>query len=332
MGFQEDQSSIQFRIYFQELKHKKIQPAYILFGKEHPAKYEFIQYLKQVGNFQRIEELSIGGSVTNEKINDFLALATAPSFWTDRYLLLITDFQNLSCDKQKRILDEVVKLPQGHFATVVIESKFDLEVQALISGYRLATLNFSDPDESTEIMQIIKMAKELGLTIDYDGALLLKELVGNNYSNIHQELVKIKTYLGTEEKITSDVILKTCGYSKESSIEDFLQALFNRSGKEALQNLEGLMYDKVHPSILVSSLANQALRLLLIKSSKTLSGYSRRFYKKLLPLSDKWRASELVWFLSELSRIDRYIKTGYTDPYLLLDTLVVRASKEYLKL
>ncbi|MCX7757407.1 MAG: DNA polymerase III subunit delta [candidate division WOR-3 bacterium] len=328
------QTSIPYTTYFHKLKEGVIYPVYFLFGSDHPAKYEFIEELKKTGKYQKTIELSCATSVSNEQVNNFLSNIYTHSLWAERQLLLISDFQNLSLSAQKKLLELTTLLKKNPITTLVIESKYDNNVKNLLDNYSLAVLNFYEPDEVMQIQQILKTAKELGLTIDYDAARLLMEMVGNNYLNIVQELKKIKTYLDKNSKVTSDIVLATCGVSKEGNIDDFLNACFERDLKNTLRNFLRLTSAQVHLAVVISSLARLAFEVLLVKLSHAgeLLGLSKKRYNRLLKYAQAWSAKELVDFSYELLKIDRKIKSGYTNSHILLEKLLIRTSKNYKEL
>ncbi|MEO0132769.1 MAG: DNA polymerase III subunit delta [candidate division WOR-3 bacterium] len=329
VGFQ--RSQVSYYTYLQKLKAGVIYPAYFLFGSEHPAKYEFIEELKKVGSYQKVSELACATSVSEAKLNEFLADFYMRSLWAERRLLLVTDFQNLTTSAQKKLLELAKTLNAQSLITLVIESKYDSAVKALVEKYSIAVLNFYEADETTQIHQIIKMARDLGLTMDYDAARMLLELIGDNYYNLTQELNKIKVYLGSKTKVTQDTIFAISGLSKESSIEDFLTACLTRKLKESLVNFSRLRLDQIHPSVIISSLVRRILEVLLVKLSKSPESlsFSKSRLNKLLEYQRYWATNELTWFLDELFKIDRAIKSGYTNSYILLEELLVRTSKNY---
>jgi DNA polymerase III delta subunit len=191
-------------------------------------------------------------------------------------------------------------------------------------------MNFYAPDERVLVQYIYEMAKALGLVIDSESAKLLMDLIGTDFAAIHQELEKIKTFLGTKTRITTDTVLISCGFSKESSIEDLIKETFNRNRIMSLSNLYRLQKDRTFPSIIISSLANSGLALLQVKlgaSMKMLKIGQKRF-DLLVRQNCLWEQEELEKFISALARIDKKIKTGYPEPYVMLEVLLAKSGKD----
>lgn len=328
-------TSVPYTVYLNKIRSGIFEPVYILFGckegADHPGKDEFISELKSTDKYT-VETFQIpeNEKLQKEKVNDFLSKAFAPSLWGDKMLLVLKDFQNLTTAKQKEVLDRMITIPKNYFATIVIESKYHSATHKLLNEYNFALMNFYAPDERVLVQYIYEMAKALGLVIDSESAKLLMDLIGADFAAIHQELEKIKTFLGTKTRITTDTVLNSCGFSKESSIEDLIKETFNRNRLMSLSNLYRLQKDRTFPSIIISSLANTALSLLQIKlgaNQKMLNLGVKRF-EFLVRQSNLWKQEELEKFILTLARIDKKIKTGYHEPYVMLEVLLAKSGKD----
>jgi len=324
-------TSVPYTVYLNKIRSGIFEPVYILFGADHPGKDEFISELKSTDKYTaETFQLPDNEKFQKEKVNDFLSKVFAPSFWGDKMLLVLKDFQNLSGTKQKDILDRITTLPKDYFAKVVIESKYRKDLASLFEEYKLPVMNFYAPDERVLVQYIYEMAKALGLVIDSESAKLLMDLIGTNFAAIHQELEKIKIFLGTKTRITTDTVLNSCGFSKESSIEDLIKETFNRNRIMSLSNLYRLQKDRTFPSIIISSLANTGLALLQVKlgaNMKMLKIGQKRF-ELLVRQSSFWRTEELEKFILALARIDKKIKTGYPEPFVMLEVLLAKSGKD----
>lgn len=321
-------------VYIQKIRSGVIEPVYILLGTEHPGKNEFIAELKTTDDY-KFEEFSMPESVTQtaEKVNDFLTKVFTPSLWGDKMLLIIYDFQNIAAKSQKDILNRLTTLPKNYFARVVLESKYSKALQMLFAEYNFTTINFFQPDERIIVHYIFEMAKSIGLVIDTEAAKMLIEMIGTDFNLINQELEKIKTYLGAEKpRITADTVLNACGYTKESSIDDLVNAVFWRDIKQSISNLYRLQNEYVMPVMIVGYLANagfQILQIALGASQKAIGtgNLGLKRYEILTRQSRQWTSKELTSFLLELSKIDKKIKTGYSEPYVLLESLLIKSGR-----
>ena len=323
-------TTIPYTVYLNKIRSGIIEPVYILFGAEHPGKAEFINELKSTDKYT-VETFHIPDNekLQKEKANDFLSKAFAPSLWGDKMLLVLKDFQNLSNAQQNDILSRMITIPKDYFAKIVIECKFRKVLVALFSGYKLPLMNFYAPDERVLIQYVYQMASALGLVIDTESTKLLFDLVGTDFAIIQQEFEKIKSYLGTKTRITQDVILNACGFSKESSIEDLVKATFDRNRTMSLSNLYRLQKDRTMPVIIVSSLANTGLSLLQVKlgANMKMLNTGKKRYEQLERQSNLWKQEDIEKFILALARIDKKIKTGYSEPFVLLETLLVKSGR-----
>ncbi len=324
-----------FLKYVHQIQTGRIETVYILFGADHPGKNDFINELKGSGEF-KIEEYTMSEAISQntEKVNDLLSKIFTLSLWGERSLFIIYDFQNLISKTQQDILDRLATLPQNYFATVVIESKYSKALQTLFNQYNFPVLNFFQPDEKRIIQFVMERAKNLGLIIEYNASKMLIDLIGNDYQAIQQELNKIKTYLGSETRVNVDTVLNACGLIKESSIDDLVNATYNRNLKQSLINLYRLKNDNIMPVMIVAYLANsgfQLLQIILGASQESIGefGVGKLRFQALLKQSKHWSSKELTNFLLELSKIDKKIKTGYPEPYVLLENLIVRTTGNY---
>jgi DNA polymerase III delta subunit len=325
-------TSIPYTVYLQQIRTGKILPVYVLFGAEHPGKEEIVNELKNADKYS-VELFQMPETETGrkERISSFLSRVFAQSLWGDKLLLILRNFENLSLTQQKDILTQISTLPVNYFATVVIDCKFSGDSQSLFKEYNnIAVLNFYAPDQRMIIQYISELANNLGLVIDSESAKILLDLIGTDFATINLELEKIKIYLGDKTRITPDIVLVSCGFSKESSVEELTSATFQRNRKSSISNLYRLQKDHEIPVIIVSRLSNTGFQILQIKlgaSREDLHVFVNRF-KSLLNQSQIWTAKELTNFILELAKIDKKIKTGYPEPYVLLGNLLIRTGKD----
>lgn len=323
-------TSIPYTVYLSKIRSGIIEPVYILFGADHPGKDEFINELKQVGDYKlEIFDIPENETIKNERFNSFIIKLFTPSLWGDKLLLILKNFQNLSSTKQKDVLTRIADLPKDYFAKVVIESKYDSALISMFSDCKLALMNFYAPDERMLIQYVYQMASALGLVIDTESVKLLFDLVGTEFATIQQELEKIKIYLGSKTRITQDVVFNACGFSKESSIEELIKTTFNRNRLLSLSNLYQLQKDRTFPSIIVSSLANTGMALLQVKlgANRHMLNSGVKRFGALEQQSSLWKQEELEKLLLKLAEIDKKIKTGYPEPYVLIENLLVRTGR-----
>lgn len=332
-GYKSSSSYIPYTVYLNKIRSGTIEPVYILFGQEHPGKNEFITELKTTDDY-KIEEFYIPDTtaMVNETVNNFLSKVFTPSLWDDKLLLIVYGFQNIPAKTLQEILERLAKIPKDYFARIVLECKYNKDLHELFKKYELTLINFYQPDPSVFVQHICEMAKVMGLVIDTDSVKTMIDLIGTDFVAINQELEKIKTYLGTKTRITQDVVLYACGMTKESSIEDLVLSAYNRETEKSIANLFRLHNDYVAPVMIVGYLANAGFQLLQIAlgAGRNTAGFERIGQKRfdaLLRQSRVWQAKELSGFLLELAKIDKKIKTGYPEPYVLLESLLIKTGK-----
>ncbi|MCX8015286.1 MAG: DNA polymerase III subunit delta [candidate division WOR-3 bacterium] len=323
-------TNVPYTYYIQQIRAGKIAPVYVLFGADHPGKDEFINELKSSDKYT-VETIQIPESTKQqeERITYLISRVFTPPLWSDKMLIVLKDFQNLTNEQKKELLSRLVKIPENYFAKVVIDCKFQKDLDNLFYEYKLPLMNFYQLNEQMFIYHIGQSANLLGLIIDNDAAKLLLELTGGDFQIIHQELEKIKIYLGEKTRVTQDIILNACGITKESSIDDFRRATFNRNYDLALMHLIRLQKDHVFPAVIVSSLAYSAFLLLFVKlgANPEMLNLGKKNFELLLQQSNLWKQSELEKFILTLAKIDKRIKTGYAEPYVLLESLLVASKK-----
>lgn len=323
-------TSIPYTVYLNKIRSGIIEPVYILFGADHPGKDEFINELKLTDDYKiEVFDIPENETVKNERFNTFVATLFTPPLWGDKLLLVLKNFQNLPSAKQEDMLTCLSTLTKDYFAKVVVDSKYEKELNDVFAKYALPLMNFYAPDERNLIQYVYQMVSALGLVIDTESAKLLFDLVGTEFAIIQQELEKIKTYLGNKTRITQDIVLNACGFSKESSIEELIRTTFNRNRSLSLSNLFRLQQDRTFPSIVVSSLANAGLSLLQVKlgANRYMLNSGVKRFEALERQSNLWKQEELEKLLLKLAEIDKKIKTGYPEPYVLIENLLVRTGR-----
>ncbi len=318
--------------FLRQIQAQKIGPVYLLLGVDHPGKDDFISTLKSVGGFS-LETVQINREDANktELISDLVAKITTQSLWQERILIVIRDFQNLTLKNQQELLNRVKSLPMNHINTIVIESKYTKEIAELFNRSKLPLINFYELDVGGVQQHLNKIAQDFGLRIDYEASKLLIDLVGTDFSLLKSEIAKITIFVGDRQRITVDDVFAACGYTKEGSIDDLINATFFRNIKEALGNLFQFKDDKKMPVIIVNSLANIAFQIMQVLLGGDLStkGISKKRLANFEKQSQLWQRDELSEFIMELAQIDKQIKSGYPEPFVLLENLLVKSGKDY---
>lgn len=143
--------------------------------------------------------------------------------------VLVINYKNGSVDKRKALVKNCAK--NG----VLLESKklYDNQVPAFISSYY----------------------RERGLQIEQKSAQMLTDFVGTDLSRLIKELEKLQVSLPKDEKrITSDLVEKNVGISKDFNNFELLKAIVDKNRVKAFQIVD--YFDKNpkdHPIIITFS-------------------------------------------------------------------------------
>jgi DNA polymerase-3 subunit delta len=190
--------------------------------------------------------------------------------------------------------------------------------------------------KSFQIKQWISLkCRENHKEISSEAIYYLQRLTDNDLGQIENEMLKLFCFLdNSSPRISRDDIINIFYGTEAGNIFDFVDAIGERKTETALCLLNKLEKSEYHPLSLLAMISRQIRLILQVKrykgDIKKLKGELHLppfVMNKLIGQSQKYHLYELKNAYPNLLDAEIKLKTGYHDPVIILEQLVVRITK-----
>jgi DNA polymerase-3 subunit delta len=164
-------------------------------------------------------------------LSDILAAARRFPMMSDRQLVLVKEAQELKCWKRKDELEKLAAYAESPVSSTVLvfcymNKKIDGRSKAVKTLSKNGILFLSDKIRDYKLPQwISEYITSVKLSIDSQSSTLLAEYLGNDLSKVVNEITKLKISLPEGSTITSEIIEKHIGISKDYNVFELQRAL-----------------------------------------------------------------------------------------------------------
>ena len=164
-------------------------------------------------------------------LSDILAAARRVPMMSDRQLVLVKEAQELKCWKRKDELEKLAAYAESPVSSTVLvfcymNKKIDGRSKAVKTLSKNGILFLSDKIRDYKLPQwISEYITSVKLSIDSQSSTLLAEYLGNDLSKVVNEITKLKISLPEGSTITSEIIEKHIGISKDYNVFELQHAL-----------------------------------------------------------------------------------------------------------
>lgn len=190
--------------------------------------------------------------------------------------------------------------------------------------------------KSFQIKQWIKkIMSEKKIRITNEAIYCFQQITDNDLGKINNEIEKLLCYLGNDiSEIKEQDIINSVYGSEEGNIFNLVDAIGERDIEKSLNTLSRLTENNYHPLPLLAMISRQ---IKLIMQAKLYKINKKRMQKELhLPFfvinnivnqSEKFEVHKLRDVFRHLLDAEIKLKTGYFNPVLVLEQLVVKIIK-----
>lgn len=213
----------------------KFSPLYVLHGEES----FFIEEISKAIVSTVVESASkdfnesiLYGRDTD--LTEILAASRRFPMMSERQLVLVKEAQELKCWKRKDELEKLAAYAESPLSSTVLvfcymNKKIDSRSKAVKTLSKNGILFLSEKLREYKLPQWInEYISSVKLSIDPQSAQLIAEYLGNDLRKITNEITKIKISLPEGSVITSEVIEKHIGISKDYNVFELQRALGNK--------------------------------------------------------------------------------------------------------
>ena len=286
---------------------------YLLYGEE---KYDLELRLQKIK--KEYDNLSEGINlyyITNDNIDELPSLLQGVTFFGTEKLIIIKDTKlKFNVDLLKDIDKDIT--------IVVIEESVDKRTTDYKTLSKIAEcIEFKFMDEVKVKEYIIQVLKKYNISISNEDADYLSQMLGNQKSNIINELNKLVIYLEGENNVNREIIDKVCTKTLNAKIFDVLSNIVNKKKKIAIKELDELLQQKEPIVKIYIMLYKQVKQMYLIKFLKgknspniaQILGIHPFVFKNLSKSCDAYTLKELRNILNEFDIYDEKTKNGEMD-------------------
>ncbi len=318
-----------------DIQKKRFSPIYFLHGKE-PYFTEVLEK-KFIADAIPTEEKDFNQHVLYAKDHDLhtvLKLAQQFPMMGERQLILVKEAHLY---KNFDLLAAYAKVPMSQ--TILVFSykgkKLDARIEKKLAGVGFVISNALYENKVPD--WITTRVVERGLTIEPKASVLLCEFLGNELSKIDNELGKLEVILPAGSLISTSVVERNIGISKDFNVFELVSAIAN---KDVLKSVTIVDYfsknSKNHPFVVsISSLYNFFSKVLLVHFSPSSSpdvlskvlSVNRFFVKDYQVASVKYSRKEVaenIQFLSEYDLKSKGVNNASVTDSELLKELVFK--------
>lgn len=286
---------------------------YLLYGEE---KYDLDLRLQKIK--KEYDNLSEGINlyyITSDNIDELPSLLQGVTFFGTEKLIIIKD-------TKLKFNVELLKDIDKDITIVVIEESVDKRTTDYKTLSKIAEcIEFKFMDEVKVKEYIIQVLKKYNISISNEDAEYMSQMLGNQKSNIINELNKLVIYLEGETKVSREIIDKVCSKTLNAKIFDVLANIVNKKKKIAIKELDELLQQKEPIVKIYIMLYKQVKQMYLIKYLKEknnpniaqILGIHPFVFKNLSKSCDAYTLKELRNILNDFDIYDEKTKNGEMD-------------------
>jgi DNA polymerase III subunit delta len=322
--------------FYKDLETKKFKPVYFLFGDEPYLLNQCVKRFKYAVLTESTMDfnysLFYAADTDVSHIRD--AVETLPVFTSHR-LVILKNAQDLK-DASLQELEPVITNQVESTVFVIFADKIDKRkkvIKTLLD--HAACVEFKKPYENQVPQWISHIAKEAGLKISQDAIHRLHRLVGNNLSELENQIFKIQDYIGERTSVELADVNTVVSVSREESVFDFTKALGQKDRVKALEQLVNLL-DQGQNEVAIVSLVARHMRLLLTVRSgmdegiggaklASIASVPSFYIESYCDQARLWPVKKLEDALVVLHETDKALKSSPLSSHIWLENLVLKS-------
>ncbi len=320
------------------LERRSLRPLYLFFGEEEFLMERALRRLEQALTEDNGEAVHrVVQEAPEVSLEDFFAQARLATLWGSGQLLVLRRVEAYPAEALKAVAAYLDHPAPRNLVVLTAPSLKAREVERHRVFGRVAkneaALGFPRLREGDLLPWLTREAKRLGKTLSPAAAQRLVEMVGDNLSELHQELKKLILFAGSDTTLTPQQVSQLASHSRSYNIFALTDALGEPALPRRLAALDHLLDLGEPPPRILTMLARQ-LRL-LVRYKEAAPDSSPADLAKLLKLppgivkkvgrqAEKFSLPALQAHLELLHQADLALKTSAADPRFWLEWTLVR--------
>lgn len=319
------------------LAKKNFFPVYLLHGEEDFLIGEGSEAIVQaaLADDQRGFNLDVlyGGEADTR---DVVSHASSFPMTAERRVVVVREVERLS---QPDILANYIEHPSPSTCLVLTSSKPDFRKKPFLTAKKHAFVVECKPLWENQVPAwITRRVKKEKREIHPDAASMLAAYVGTSLRELSNELEKLFLFIGDRKSIGVDDVAAVVGVSKEFSIFELQWAIGMKDTRKATEVLERLMESGEQPVVMVAIMTKffqtvwkllDARRRNVPPAEQLMQAGAFMFQEKYREVASRFTVREVEDAFLALSEIDEKLKTSGGDPKLLVQTFIVRTTRQH---
>jgi|UniRef100_A0A7C3ZDR9 DNA polymerase-3 subunit delta len=320
------------------LEGRKLRPLYLFYGEEEFLLDRALRRLEAALTEASGEApLRVVREAPEVSLEEFLAEARVSTLWGSAQLLVLRRVETYP-PKALAAVTAYLDHPALHSVVVLVAPSLkvrDVEKHPVFGRLQKeeAALGFSRLREGELLPWLAQEAKRLGKTLTQTAAQRLVEVVGDNLSELHQELKKLVLFAGDEPTLTPQQVSQLASHSRSYNIFALVDALGEAGAARRLAALDHLLDLGEEPARILAMLARQLRLLIRYKenaSQTTPADLAKMLklapwqVKRLNPQAQKFTVQALRSHLRLLHQVDMSLKTSTANPRVWLEYTLIR--------
>lgn len=321
---------------YKDLELKKFQPIYFLFGDEpyllnqcvHRFKYSVLDEASVDFNFS----LFYAADADVASIKD--AVETLPVFAAQR-LVILKNAHELK-DSELFELQPLFDNPVQSSVFVIFADKVDKRKKAIKTLLDNAVcVEFKKPYDNQIPQWISYLCQNLSVKISNEAVHRLHRLVGNNLTELENQIIKIKDFISGRDNIELADVNMVVSQSREESVFDFTKAIGQKDRVKALEQLVSLMDQGQNEVGIISLLARHMRLLLTIRSGMdqglggaklaSIAQVPSYFIESYTDQARLWPIKKIEEAIVVLHETDKALKSSPLSSHIWLENMVLKS-------
>lgn len=317
----------------------------LLHGDEEFTRSEALRAIRQTYESEGLGDLNVTLLEGSVDLNTVRSHADAPPFLGTRRLVIVRNaWRSLNQQQTEAWLAYLPEVPETtHLVieeTTLLSETHPLvrRLQELAAEGRAEIRTFTLPPPRERRAFLLQWtrdrARSLGMEIDGPALARLVDILGTNLRLLHQELEKLRAYVGPNGLVTLEDVERLVPYTREASVFELVAAIGQRNARQAVRLLQNTLAAGQHPLQILALLARQYRIYIGLKDLDQQGVPPDEMASRLqIPpwtvRRDLAIARQLSWAylesaLERLLALDESIKQGRVEPVLGLQMTVLQ--------
>ncbi len=321
---------------YKDLDTKKFQPIYFLFGDEpyllNQCTLRFKHAVLDESTTDFNFSLFYAADSEVQTIKD--AVETLPVFTAHR-LVILKNAHELK-DSELLQLEPLLDNPVQSTVFVILADKVDKRKKAIKTLLEQACcVEFKKPYDNQIPQWISHFAQNVGLKISSEAVHRLHRLVGNNLSELENQIFKIQDFIGLKSHIELNDVNGVVSFSREESVFDFTKAVGQKDRVKALEQLVSLMDQGQNEAGIIALLARHMRVLLTVRSGldqglggaklASLAQIPSYFIESYCDQARVWPMRKIEDAIVVLHETDKALKSSPISSHIWLENMVLKS-------